>query len=77
MKIKSEVLEMIDVPAIRSQIAVDLGVGEQNIYRQLKANEDNGPLTKMVALEAISKISGVPVLEILEEVPAEVKEAQS
>lgn len=77
MKIKSEVLEIINSPAKRSEIAAELGLGEQNIYRQLKANEDNGPLTKMKALEAISKISGVGVLEILEEAVVEESEGQS
>lgn len=67
MKIKSEILAKVNNPQSRTKIATDLGVGEQTIAYQMRVNADDGRLTKMDALKAIAKESGVDVSEILEQ----------
>lgn len=67
MKIKSEILEIIDNPSTRTRIAIDLGVGEQVIAGHMRRNLPNSRLTKMDALMSISKYTDVPVDQILEE----------
>lgn len=67
MKIKQSILDKIDNPISRVNIAQELGCGEQAVIVQIKNNNDNGRLTKMDALMAISKETGVEVNGILEE----------
>lgn len=67
MKIKQSILDIIDNPQTRTKLAMDLGCGEQSVALQLRNNKPNGRLTKMDALRAISKETGVSVEEILEE----------
>lgn len=69
MKIKQGVLDKVDNTQSRTRIAVDLKVGEQTIAYQMRLNADNGRLTKMDALMAISKESGIPVDKLLEAEP--------
>lgn len=71
MKIKQDIVDKIDNPISRTRIAMDLKVGEQTVALQLRQNNDNGRLTKMDALSAISKEVGIPVNEILEEATVE------
>jgi len=75
-KVKQSILDLVDNPQKRTEIAGILKVGEQAIAWNMYHNKPNGRMTKMDFLEAISKVSGIPVTEILEE--AEVaKETQS
>jgi hypothetical protein len=74
MKIKKKILDKINTPTVRNQIAQILVVGEQAVAVQLRKNSPNGRMTKMDALEAISKVTGTPVTEICE--GSQVKESQ-
>lgn len=67
MKIKRDILQKIDNPQSRTKIALALGQGEQSIASACRANQDNGTLTKMAALKAISDETGIGIEEILEE----------
>ncbi len=66
MKVKIQILNQINTPAIRTEIAVKLKTGEQNVYKAIKLNEDNGRMTKMDFLIAVSEVLKVPVTAILE-----------
>lgn len=66
MKIKQKILNKINNTKSRMRIALDLGVDSQAIYVLLRANSENGRLTKMDALLAISKECDIPVMDILE-----------
>lgn len=66
MKVRQEILEKIN-PAMRAEIAVELGTDAQNVYVAMKRNVDNGRMTKMDFLMAISKILKIEIEEILEE----------
>jgi hypothetical protein len=66
MKVRQKILDIINLPAKRMLIASDLNVAEPTIYYHLKKNNPNGRMTKMDALEAMSKVANVPVNEILE-----------
>lgn len=67
MKLRQEILDKIDNPRVRTAIASELECGEQNIAVQLRRNLPNGRMTKMDALQAISKVTGISIREILEE----------
>jgi hypothetical protein len=66
MKLKTEILTLVNNPQSRNRIAQALEVGEQAVAVQMRVNAINGRLTKMDALQAISKECGVPVENILE-----------
>lgn len=66
MKVKQEILEIIDNPVARTRIALDLHIGEQAVAFQVKANRDNGRMTRMDFLMAIAKETGKSIDEILE-----------
>lgn len=66
MKIKQQILEQVNTPAIRSEIAVALNQGEPSIYRAMIQNHSHGILTKYAALRVISEKVGAPIEEILE-----------
>jgi hypothetical protein len=66
MKVKQEILDSVNTPQKRTLIALDLGIGEQTVAIQMRRNASNGRMTKMDFLQAISKVSGVAVDEILE-----------
>ena len=76
MKVKQEILDIVDNPQKRVEIAMELRCGENSIAIQMRRNADNGRMTKMDFLEAISKVSGVPVDEILDRGEV-IKEEQS
>lgn len=71
MKIKQSILDKINTPLERTKIALELGCGENGIAIQLRLNKANGRMTKMDALQAISKVSGHAVEDILEQEPAQ------
>lgn len=67
MKIRNTIIELINNPHSRTRIASDLKCGEQSVYLHIKRNSPNGRLTKMDALQAISKETNIQLTEILEE----------
>lgn len=69
MKVKQEILNRINNVTSRKRILESMGTefGDQALYKQIKDNTNDGPLTKMKALKAISEVTGVPVDKILEE----------
>jgi hypothetical protein len=66
MKIKQTILDLVDNPQARTRIALALVVGEQMIAIHMRQNKENGRLTKMDALMAISKETGVRIEDLLE-----------
>jgi hypothetical protein len=76
MKVKQEILDRVNNTEKRVLIAQELKVGEQMVQSHMRRNANNGRMTKMDFLQAISKVSGVPVDEILEQGEV-VKEPQS
>lgn len=66
MKVKQNILDLVDNPQQRTAIASLLRVGEQTVALQMRLNKSNGRMTKMDFLQAVSEVSGFPVGEILE-----------
>jgi hypothetical protein len=67
MKLKRSILEKINKPQVRTRIANSLGCGEQVVAIHMRRNTLNGRLTKMDALQAISKeLNGLAIAEILD-----------
>lgn len=66
MKLKKEILDMIKNPLSCNRIGSDLQVAGSSVSVQVRANNENGRLTKMDALLAISKETGVPVDQLCE-----------
>lgn len=67
MKVKRSILDKIDTPQVRTRIAISLGCGEQVLAVHMRKNATNGRLTKMDALQAISKeLNGLAIAEILD-----------
>lgn len=66
MKVKQEILDRVNNTEKRVLIAQELKVGEQMVQSHMRRNANNGRMTKMDFLQAISKVSGIPVDEILE-----------
>lgn len=66
MKIKQKILDKVDNPKSRMRIAAKLDLTEQAIAVQFRKNKDNGRLTKMDALKAISEECGLSVEQLLE-----------
>lgn len=67
MKVRQKILDKVNNPKTRTAIALEVGVGEQAVALQMRLNSDNGRMTKMDFLQAISKVSGVPADKILEQ----------
>lgn len=67
MKVKQKILDIVNNPQTRTDIAQDLRIGEQSVAFHMRVNRANGRMTKMDFLQALSKVSGFPVDEILEE----------
>lgn len=67
MKVKQKILDEINNPRMRTQIAVLLKTGENNVALAIRRNVSNGRMTKMDFLQAISQVSGIAVSEILEQ----------
>jgi hypothetical protein len=71
MKIKQEVLDLINNPMARNRIGLALGNGEQAVAVACRQNSINGPLTKAAAIKVIREETGLTDSEILEDVPEE------
>lgn len=67
MKVKQTILDQINNVASRRRISTKLDIGDQMLYKHIKTNADDGPLTKMKAIICISEETGVDVSEILED----------
>lgn len=67
MKVKQKVLDIVNNVDSRKRISDDLKIGDQMLYKHMNQNKENGRLTKMDALIAISKESKIPVAKILED----------
>jgi hypothetical protein len=76
MKLKQEIIDRLNNPPARRRISAKLkSCGDQAIYKHLRGNTDNGRLTKMDALKAISNELGLSIDELLED-PAEERRLQ-
>lgn len=67
MKVKQKVLSLVNNVDSRRRISEELKIGDQMLYKHMNQNKENGRLTKMDALIAMSKESKIPVAKILEE----------
>lgn len=67
MKVKQKILVLINNVASRRRIGEKLNIGDQMLYKHIKTNAEDGPLTKMKAVLAISEECGVKVDQVLEE----------
>ena len=67
MIIKKAVIEQINNRQTRINLCLKLNCGEQGLVLHISKNRDNGRLTKMDALMAISEETGIPVMELTEE----------
>jgi predicted transcriptional regulator len=65
MKLSEAALKLINTPAIRHELAGVLNRTEQTIIRYIKANMNVGPLTTLVALEVIERMTKLPREEII------------
>lgn len=66
MKIKQSILDKVNNVDSRRPIAERLEIGDQMLWKHMKANVSNGPLTKMVAVMAIAEAANVEITEVLE-----------
>ena len=66
MKIKQDILDLVNNPQSRTRIAMALQQGEQSIAIACRENVINGTLTKYAVLEVISEETGKKIEEILE-----------
>lgn len=67
MKIKTSVLTKINNVETRRRICADLAIGDQMLYKHISQNRINGRLTKLDALKAISKVTGLAIREIVDD----------
>lgn len=67
MKVRQKVLDIVNNVDSRKRISDDLKIGDQMLYKHMNQNKENGRLTKMDAIIALSKESKIPVSKILEE----------
>lgn len=67
MKIKKTIVVKINNVRSRKRICNELGISDQMLYKHLLANKDNGRLTKLDALKAISKETGHTIREIVDD----------
>lgn len=66
MKIKQVILDQINNPQSRQRIGLEIGIGDRMLAKHITNNTPDGMLTRMKALIAISKETGVAVDNILE-----------
>lgn len=68
MKLKQEIIDRLNNPPTRRRISAKLkSCGDQAIYKHLRGNSENGRLTKMDALKAISEETGVSIDQLLDD----------
>ena len=76
MKLKQEIIDLVNNPPTRRRISAKLkSCGDQAIYKHLRGNAENGRLTKMDALKAIAEETGLSIDDLLED-SAQVKTFQ-
>lgn len=66
MKLKKEILDMINNPQSCNRIALTLNRAANSVSVQIRLNKENGRLTKMDALTAIAAETGYPVDQLYE-----------
>jgi hypothetical protein len=71
MKISSIALAKINTPAVRHELSGVLQRTEQTIIRYIRANEKNGPLTTLAALEVMERMTDLARAEIIERTKGE------
>lgn len=69
MKLTAIALSQINSPAVRHELSGVLQRTEQTIIRYIRANEHNGPLTTLGAMEVITQMTGLTYEEIIERAP--------
>lgn len=67
MKIKRKILDQINNPRSRARICCQVGIGDRALLKSISKNIDDGPLTKMSYLCAISNEVGLPIEKLFEE----------
>ena len=66
MKISQSAIDKITVRT-KNRIALEFDCSVPTVDRWIKDNDENGDLTKAMAVQIISEETGIPVEEILEE----------
>jgi len=74
MKIRKAIINSVNNVNSRKRISNDLNISDQMLYKHLSANKENGRLTKMDALKAISKETGIGIEDIIIETTNMVEE---
>lgn len=73
MKLSAKAIEkIISDTQFRMHMAVLLGISDQHFYKGLKANKEDGFLTKASVLKIIKQETGLQESEILTEAKSEV-----
>ena len=68
MKIKEDIIQVLrDSMYNRTKLALDLNVHALTVEKYVKENKEDGPLTKLNALMAISMLTRVPYNNLIEE----------
>lgn len=65
MKLKTDVLQKVNKPRVRLELANVLDCTEQTIIRYIKKNEENGPLTSLAAMKTIKKCTGMTTTSLI------------
>lgn len=66
MKIRKTIISKINNVQSRKRICNALNISDQMLYKHLRANRNNGRLTKMASLRAIAKETGAAIDYIIE-----------
>jgi hypothetical protein len=74
MKVKQNILDLVDKPTVRVTIAGMLKCGEQAVALQMRLNAPNGRMTKYDFLQALSEVTGQPIADLVEEGTIEEKD---
>lgn len=70
MKISEEAIKAVNTRDNRLRLALELGVSENTARVYINENREDGELTKVSAIKAISEITGLDQSDILIEEPA-------
>ncbi|MGN6491213.1 MAG: hypothetical protein ACTHLE_04400 [Agriterribacter sp.] len=65
-KLKSNVVESLDNREMTLKLALNLGIGQRMVEQHLESNKPYGRLTWMDALEAISDLLGIEIMDLIE-----------
>ena len=66
MRIKEETIKIIDTLTIKKALATELGCSVQSVYRYVRENNLNGPLTLLAVLEKIRELTGMSFDQIID-----------